>query len=250
MTFAFLAGAAILVPVAPRAQWRTPWSYNRGAADGPQHWAHLDPEYAACDGKEQSPIDIRSAVPADLPPLRFEDKSGPINIINNGYTAVRLDYAPGNGNFLVVGDQRYELVQFHFHHPSEEYVHGRPSDMVIHLMYQSSDGKNAGVAVLLNEGSANPVVSELWKYMAKTKGPARVIPGAEVNPDGLLPRETGYYMYMGSISAPPCTEGVKWFVMKSRVQVSTAQIAAFAKLYPHDVRPLQPLDGRTVEETK
>jgi carbonic anhydrase len=100
-------------------------------ASGPEHWGDLDPDYAACKvGKEQSPIDMRNAKKTQLPAIRFEYKSGPLKIINNGYTAVRVNYAPGNGNFLFMGDQSYELTQFHFHHPSEESIHGKPYDMV------------------------------------------------------------------------------------------------------------------------
>lgn len=249
MTLVWLAAAAIFLPGGPRAQWRTPWSYNN-APDGPAHWGNLDPEYAACNGKEQSPIDIRAAQKAPLPPLRFVDKSGPLTIINNGYTALRVNYPAGNGNLLMVGDQQYELTQFHFHHPSEEQINGRASDMVLHLMYKSSDGKVAGVAVLLRSGSPNPVVRELWKYMPPTAGKEHLIPGVEVNPEGLLPRDTAYYTYMGSVTAPPCTEGVTWFVLKARMDVSPAQIAKFAKLYPHDVRPVQPLNGRVVKESE
>lgn len=230
-------------------QWRTPWSYE--GTIGPEHWGDLDPDYAACrDGKEQSPIDIRNAQKAQLPPLRFEYKSGPLRIINNGYTAVRVNYPAGNGNFLVVGDKRYELTQFHFHHPSEEQINGKTYDMVIHLMHQGSDGKTAGVAILVHAGSPNSTVQELWKHMPQTKSSEREIAGVEVNPSGLLPDKLGYYMYAGSQTAPPCTEGVTWFVLKTPVEVSTEQIDAFAKLYPHDVRPVQPLNGRTVKESE
>lgn len=248
MTIAFLILVALFVPAAPRAQWKTHWSY--AGADGPAHWAHLDPAYAACDGKEQSPIDIRDAQKAPLPPLRFEFKSGPLNIINNGYTAVRVDYPRGNGNFVTVGGARYELTQFHFHHPSEEQIDGKAYKMVIHFMLRSSDGKVAGVAVLVNAGAANATVRELWKYMPPVAGKDHLIPGVEINPSGLVPRDTAYYMYMGSVTAPPCTEGVAWFVLKTPVTVSRAQIDAFAKLYPHDVRPPQPLDGRVVKESE
>ncbi len=249
ITFLLLAAAAALAPAGPLAQWKTPWSYE--GARGPAHWGDLDPDYAPCKtGKEQSPIDIRSAEKAALPAIRFEYKSGPLKIINNGYTAVRVNYAPGNGNFLIVGDQRYELTQFHFHHPSEEYVHGKPSDMVIHLMHASSGGKVAAVAVLLKTGSANSTIQQLWRYMPKTAGKETEIPGVEVNPAGLLPRDTGYYTYMGSQTAPPCTEGVTWFVLKTPVEISAAEIRAFAALYPHDVRPVQPLNGRVVKESQ
>jgi carbonic anhydrase len=244
-----LVGAVFWTPASPRAQWKTPWSYE--GANGPEHWGDLDPEYAACkDGKEQSPIDIQSAKKADLAALRFEYKSGPLKIINNGYTAVRVNYSPGNGNFLIVGDKRYELTQFHFHHPSEEYIHGKQYDMVIHFMHKASDGKVAAVAVLLKAGSANATIQKLWRYMPKTAGKEEQIAGVEIDPAGLLPRDTSYYTYMGSVTAPPCTEGVTWFVLKTPMDVSVEEIRAFAKLYPHDVRPVQPLNGRVVEESQ
>ena len=230
------------------AQWRTPWSYE--GTKGPEHWGDLDPDYAACRaGKEQSPIDIRAAEKADLPALRFEYKSGPLHIINNGYTAVRVDYVH-SGDFLVVGDKRYELTQFHFHHPSEEQIHGKSSDMVIHLMHAASDGKVAGVAVLLKAGAANPVVQQLWEHVPRTQSKGEEIPGVEIDPTGLLPHNTGYYTYAGSQTAPPCTEGVTWFVLKTPVNISAEQVDAFAKLYPHDVRPVQPLNGRVVKESQ
>jgi carbonic anhydrase len=249
--------ALVLVSSGPQAAqdpkptsttWKTPWSYE--GPKGADHWGDLDPDYATCkDGKEQSPIDIRSAEKADLPALRFEYKSGPLNIINNGYTAVRVDYAH-SGDFLIVGDKRYELKQFHFHRPSEEYIHGKPYDMVLHLMHADNDGRVAGVAVLLKTGRANDTIQQLWKYMPKTASKLEEIPGVEVNPAGLLPHDTGYYMYKGSQTAPPCTEGVTWFVLKTPMEISTEQINAFAKLYPHDVRPVQPLNGRIIKESQ
>ena len=232
-----------------QAQWKTPWSYE--GASGPDHWGDLDPDYATCkNGTQQSPIDIRNAQKADLPALRFEYKNGPLRIINNGYTAVRVNYPPGNGNLLIVGDVRYELTQFHFHHPSEEQVNGKAYDMVIHLMHQSSDGKVDGVAVLVRAGTANTTVQQLWNYMPQTTGPEKEIAGVEVNPMELLPSDLGYYTYTGSQTAPPCTEPVTWFVLKNPIEISLEQINAFAKLYPHDVRPIQPLNGRVVRETQ
>jgi carbonic anhydrase len=241
--------AALSLPSGSRAQWKTPWSYE--GPKGPDHWGDLDPDYAACKaGKEQSPIDIRSANKVDLPAIRFEYKSGPLRIINNGYTAVRVNYPPGNGNFLIVGDKRYELTQFHFHRPSEEFIQGKPYDMVIHLMHAAGDGKVAAVAVFLNSGSANATIQRLWEHMPRTAGKETRIAGVAVNPAGLLPHDTGYYTYMGSQTAPPCSEGVTWFVLKTPIDISADEISAFAKLYPHDVRPPQPLNGRVVQESR
>jgi carbonic anhydrase len=153
------------------------------------------------------------------------------------------------GSFLSVRGKRYQLMQFHFHRPSEELVHGRSYDMVLHLMHKAADGELAGVAVLVKLGAANAVIQQLWEHMSKSEGQAAV--GAlELNPAGMLPRERGYYLYMGSQTAPPCSEGVKWFVLKSPLAMSAAQIEAFARIYPHDVRPVQPLNGRIVQESR
>jgi carbonic anhydrase len=256
MTVLCFVAVIILVPASPHAQnakpvstvWRTPWSYE--GARGPDHWGELDPDYAPCKhGRGQSPIDIRGEEKADLPALRFEYKSGPLNIINNGYTAVRVDYLHSE-DFLIVGDKRYELTQFHFHRPSEETIHGKQFEMVLHLMHKDGDGKVAGLAVLLQTGSANPEIQKLWKYMPKTPGELEQIAGVEINPANLLPHNTGYFTYAGSQTAPPCTEGVTWFVLKTPIEISREQIDAFAKFYPHDVRPAQPLNGRVIKESR
>jgi carbonic anhydrase len=228
--------------------WRTPWSY--AGAKGPERWGDLDPQYAPCkDGKAQSPIDIGRTEKADLTGLRFEYHSGPLNVINNGYTALRVDYVH-SGDFLVVGNQRYELTQFHFHRPSEETIHGKRYDMVLHLMHASSDGKVAAVAILLKAGHANSTIQKLWQYMPKIAGPLQEIAGVDINPATLLPNDTAYYTYEGSQTAPPCTEGVTWFVIKAQMEISAEEINAFADLYPNDVRPLQPLNGRVVKESR
>lgn len=251
MRFALSVVTAVLLPACLCAQWKTKWTYD--GATGAEHWSELDPEYAPCNaGKEQSPIDIRNAQKADLPVLRFEYKSSPLKyLINNGYT-IRVNYhdAPGIGGFLVVDGKRYQLTQFHFHYPSEEYINGKPYDMVLHLMHQASHGEIAGVAVLLKSGSANAAIQRIWDHMPKAAGKEMEIAGVQINPADLLPRDTAYYMYMGSLTAPPCTEGVRWFVLKTPVELSADQINAFAELYPHDVRPLQPLNGRVVKESQ
>jgi len=249
--FVLLVVAEFLVPAPSRAQWKTPWTYE--GPTGAAHWGALDPRYAACNaGQEQSPIDIRNAVKAGLPTLRFEYRSGPLKyLIDNGYT-IRVNFhdGPDSGSFLVVEDKRYHLTQFHFHRPSEEYIQGKPYEMEVHFMHEAGDGKVAGVAVLLKAGSANTTIQRIWEHMPTTQGKEESIPGVEVDPARLLPGDTAYYTYMGSLTAPPCSEGVVWFVLKTPVEISPEQIARFARLYPHDVRPLQPLNGRIVKESQ
>jgi carbonic anhydrase len=127
--------------------------------------------------------------------------------------------------------------------------------MVIHLMHQASDGTVAGIAVLLKAGSANAAIQKLWQHIPEVEGKdvegkELEIAGVDVNPAGLLPHNTSYYTYMGSLTAPPCTEGVTWFVLKTPVEISAEEISAFAKLYPHDVRSPQPLSGRVVKQSR
>jgi carbonic anhydrase len=248
-----------LMPAVSSAQWRTPWTYEGDR--GPDHWSDLDPAYATCNqGKEQSPIDIQSAVKAELPALQFTSRRGPLKyLINNGYT-IRVDYhdAPGVGNLLVVGNKRYQLIQFHFHRPSEETIRGKAFNMVTHLMYKASDGTTAAVAVLMQAGKENPTIQQLWDHMPKKESkvladfshPGEDVPGVEIDPAGLLPRDLSYYTYVGSVTAPPCTEGIEWYVLKTPIEVSQKQIDEFAQLFPHDVRPVQPLNGRIVKETQ
>jgi carbonic anhydrase len=143
-------------------------------------------------------------------------------------------------------------VQFHFHHPSEEHINGKaPYPMTVHLMYKASDGGIAGVTVFVRPGSSNSAVQKVWDHMPEKEGGEEVT-GVEFNPGGLVPAESikSYYMYMGSLSAPPCTEGVIWFILKPPLEMSSGQIDAFAKLYPNDARPLQPLNGRVVKESR
>jgi carbonic anhydrase len=187
---------------------------------------------AARDGSSP-PIDIERTTKGAVPAIRFAYKSGPMRIINNGYTAARVNYPPGNGHFLIVGDARYELTQFHLHHhPSEEDVHGRPFAMAAHLMHASKDGKVAGVTVLLKVGTANATVQRLWDHVPARAGAEHEIAGVEIDPSGLLPRELGYYMYAGSQAAQPCTEGVTWLVLKTPAEIPLTAIEAFGKLYP------------------
>jgi len=240
-----VAAAAASAP-AQDANHQHQWSY--AGETGPQHWGDLKAEYATCKtGKEQSPIDIRSATKAPLPAIRFQYKSSPLRIINNGHT-IQVNYAPGS--FITVGDKRYELKQFHFHHPSEERVQGKSYAMVAHLVHADSQGNLAVIAVLLTPGKANRSLDEIWTHMPRTEGKEEAIAGVEVNADNLLPHNLTYYTYPGSLTTPPCSEGVTWFVLKTPVQISPEQVNAFARIFPDNARPIQPLNGRVVKESE
>lgn len=220
------------------------WRYE--GEQGPAAWARLAPEYALCGtGQRQSPIDITDGIKVTLDAVQFEYRPSAFRVLDNGHT-VLVNVAPGNA--IEVLGKRYELVQFHFHRPSEERIDGKPFDMVVHLLHKSSDGKLAMVAVLLESGSAQPVVQSVWNNLPLEKGDEVVATG-QIDPSGLLPEDRRYYTYMGSLSTPPCSEGVLWMVMKTPVHISPEQLQIFARLYPMNARPVQPLHGRLIKES-
>jgi carbonic anhydrase len=221
------------------------WSY--GKHGGPSEWGGLDHAFASCQvGKVQSPIDIRAAKAADLPPIEFDYKPAPLKLIDNGHT-IQVNYPPGSS--IDVGGTRYELVQFHFHKPSEEKIDGKAHAMVAHLVHKGGDGALAVVAVLLDKGQDNPVLRAIWSNLPKQKE-KEVAASATIDAAALLPADKGYYTFPGSLTTPPCSEGVRWFVLKTPMTLAASELTAFAKLYPMNARPTQPLNGRAVEATR
>jgi carbonic anhydrase len=236
------------MPAAISAQEAHPphWAYE--GKEGPAEWGKLDSTYATCSfGHTQSPIDIKGAKSADLPALKFNYQAVPLNIIDNGHT-IQINYPAGST--LAVGDKTYTLKQFHFHHPSEEHINGHGYAMVVHLVHADSEGHLAVVAVLLMQGADNPLLATLWKNIPSEKGKAVDVPGVTVNVTNLLPSDHGYYTFTGSLTTPPCSEGVTWYVLKHQSPLSADEIAAFAKIYPKNARPIQPLNDRQLLETK
>ena len=229
---------------APEAKAAERWGYE-GAA-GPASWARLHPEFAACAaGSRQSPIDIRDGIKVQLEPPTFDYRPSSFQVVDNGHT---IQVNLGAGNFIDVMGRRYELQQFHFHRPSEERVDGKVFDMVVHLVHQATDGRVAVVAVLLEQGSAHELVQSVWNNLPLERGEA-VAARTLLDPARLLPAEQRYFTYMGSMTTPPCTEGVLWMVMKSPVAISAEQLAVFARLYPMNARPLQKSGGRLIKES-
>ena len=215
---------------------------------GPRQWGDLKPEYSTCKlGKEQSPIDIRDPAIAELPAIRFDYHASPLEIINNGHS-IQVNYGPGS--WIDVGDKKYDLRQFHFHHPSEEHINGKGFDLSLHLVHVDRNGKLAVVAVLLKSGRANEAVRRVFDNLPQTQGQEQEVTGVAINASAFLPLSLGYYTFQGSLTTPPCTEGITWFVLKTPAEVSKDEVASFAKLYPYDARPIQPTDGRTILESE
>jgi carbonic anhydrase len=220
------------------------WSYSGDS--GPDHWGQLNPEYEECSkGHQQSPVNIVHAKHANLPPIEFNYQPAALAVVNNGHT-IQVNYAPGSS--INVGDKTYELVQFHFHHVSENTFNGKHSPLEGHLVHKSSDGHLAVVAVLFDEGAANPAITAVWSNLSKEEGQENKPAGVKVRASQLLPEKHEYYTFPGSLTTPPCSEGVTWLVLSHKMTASKEQIAAFAALYPNDARPLEPLNGRKILE--
>jgi carbonic anhydrase len=218
---------APIVCVAPPVQAEGEhWSY--GGHGGPAKWADLDHAFATCKlGKTQSPIDIRGAKPHDLPVLQFDYKPSPLKVIDNGHT-IQVNYAPGS--FIDVGGARYELLQFHFHKPSEEKIDGKAHAMVAHLVHKSADGKLAVVAVLLDKGGASNTIDTIWKNLPKEKEKETAV-AATVDAAALLPVDRGYYTFQKR-SPRRLQRGSALTVLKHPVKIAESEIMAFGKVYP------------------
>ena len=220
------------------------WGYE--GAGGPAQWGRLKPEFSACaKGSRQSPIDIRGGIQVDLEPIRFDYKPTDFSVIDNGHT-VQVNLAAGN--VIEVLGRRFELLQFHFHRPSEERINGRQFDMVAHLVHKDMAGRLAVVAVLLERGSAQPLVQAIWNNLPLERH-TEIAARGPLDLNALLPADRRYYTYMGSLTTPPCSEGVLWMVMQQPVPIAAEQIGVFSKLYPMNARPLQQADGRLIKQS-
>ena len=220
------------------------WTYEGEA--GPQSWGALKPEFTKCStGLRQSPIDIRDGIKVQLDPVQIEYRPSAFRVIDNGHT-VQVNVAAGN--VIEVIGRRYELLQFHFHRPSEERINGRQFDMVAHLVHKDAEGRLAVIAVLLDRGNVHPLVQTIWNNLPLEKG-EEVPAKAMLDLNALLPAERSYFTYMGSLTTPPCSEGVLWMVMKEPVPISPEQIGVFARLYPMNARPIQSASGRLIKES-
>ncbi len=220
------------------------WSYTGDG--GPQNWARLKPEFAKCaEGARQSPINIRGGIKVDLEPINFEYRMTSFSVVDNGHTVqVNMD----SGNYISVMGRRFELLQFHFHRPAEERVDGKVYDMVAHLVHKDPDGRLAVIAVLMDRGQAHPMIQTVWNNLPLERN-EELGGSAQIDLSTLLPATRAYYTYMGSLTTPPCSEGVLWMVMKDPVQVSNEQVAIFSRLYPMNARPLQAMSGRLIKES-
>jgi carbonic anhydrase len=243
--------AAFAAPAPPEHGPETPetpahpahWSY--GGEGGPEHWAELAPENRACSsGIQQSPIDLAGAMQAgiDAPHPRWIAARG-ATVVNNGHT-IQVDLSGGG---VELNGKPYALKQFHFHHPSEHTINGKSFPLEVHFVHAAADGDLAVIGVMFLEGSYNPSLDPIWATAPAREGKAAV--AFEIDVASFLPPESSAFRYEGSLTTPPCSETVHWTVMASPITASADQLAAFATLFPHNARPVQPLNRRYVLKT-
>ncbi len=228
------------------------WHYE--GAEGPDHWGTLSPKFAACgEGQSQSPVDIGDTVTANetillkmaFPPaaLKIAHHEHVADGINNGHT-IQINYS--GADTLTIANDQYALVQYHFHNPSEHTIKGKHFPMEMHLVHKAANGKLAVVGVLIEEGAHNTAFDPIWANLPKQKGVETHYEAVTVDVDALLPRSRSSYRYDGSLTTPPCSEGVRWIVMSTPIQLGADQISAFTAIIHDNNRPTQPLHSRSV----
>ncbi|MDM0117271.1 carbonic anhydrase family protein [Variovorax sp. J22R133] len=246
MTWKLLLAAAFAISATPSAvaEGQAHWGYKgHGSAN---HWAQLDKSFVTCKlGRLQSPINIDTTAAQRTPdakPIGFAYAAGTAEVINTGHT-VQVNL-PEGGSALIDGVD-YKLLQFHFHTPSEEMINGKRFPLVAHLVHKNAQGELAVVAVLFKVGKENAVLKPVFDALPGKEGQSHKLDAA-FDASGMLPPNRAFYAFLGSLTTPPCSEEVRWQVLKTPVEVSTAQLAAFRKLYRMNARPVQPLNGRKV----
>lgn len=215
------------------------WNYE--GATGPTNWGELSAEFRVCEfGFEQTPVDLRNAVRAELRGVEPDFRAMPLKIVNNGHT-IQVNCEPGSRSRI--DGETFDLLQFHFHHPSEHLLSGRAFEMELHFVHKSAAGKLAVLGVFIGKGAENGAASPIWASMPAVAGPVQEI-GTRIDPSALLPASRRFFRYQGSLTTPPCSEGVLWTVFQQPIELSESQIRKFAALFPGNARPAMPLNRR------
>jgi carbonic anhydrase len=241
-----LAGCAsvLLGGAALAAEGASPhWTYE--GPEGPDHWAELSKDFKSCKiGQKQTPINLTGAARGNEPAPKFDYRSFTMKILNNGHT---IQVNAPSGSSITIGDTKYDLLQFHFHHPSEHLINGAATELELHLVHKSAAGGLAVVGVFLKPGKENAALKAVFDQMPHKQGPAVEVKDS-VDPNQLLPEHRGFYRYSGSLTTPPCSEGIVWTVFKDPIELSAAQAKQFSDLFKNNARPVQALNGRVLSE--
>lgn len=238
-----LMGSFICIAASVSASSGANWSY--AGPDGPEHWGTLSPDYEMCaQGKNQSPINITGTVEAELNPITFSYKNSGMDIVNNGHT-IKANYDAGSE--IMIDDDRYDLLQIHWHTPSENRIEGESFPMEAHFVHSDPDGKLAVIGVMYKLGEANKAISAIWDTMPRKTDTMSQDSQVMLNANDMLPDNKEYYRFNGSLTTPPCSEGVRWMVMKDSVEASKEQIEKFHSTFHGDTnRSVQPIHARPV----
>ena len=219
------------------------WSYS--GANGPEHWGSVNPAYKLCSqGEQQSPIDLRDGERASPPKLTLGYSTSSLELQNNGYSVEAVPEPQGG---IELGGDHYDLIQFHFHAPSEHTFDGKSLPLELHFVNEAEDGSLAVLGVMAVEGAVNPAYDKLIAALPDSEGESASV--EDVDLASLLPADAAKaerWVYDGSLTTPPCSEGVSWSVFAKPIELSAEQIAAFTDLYDHNNRPLQPLGSRSL----
>lgn len=242
----FIYGAAIVLmsamPVLAEEVMEKPqWGYVGEGATA--HWAELDPAYRLCkDGLAQSPVNIARFLQEEGLPLSAEYSPVPLSILNDGRT-IKVNFEAGGA--FGFGGEHYNAMWADFHTPSEHYFDGAPYPMEAHVFHKGDDGRIVALAVMMKIGRENEAIEKIWSNVAAS-GAVQKVDGVQVSVSDLLPAELDYYSYKGSLTTPPCHEGLQWFVLKKPIEISERQLRAFQSVFPVNARPVQPLNTRVI----
>jgi carbonic anhydrase len=221
------------------------WTYE--GETGAAHWGGLTPAFKTCQlGLQQSPIDLVNGVTAELRnDLAVAYRPIPLRIINNGHT---IQINADTGCSSTITGTHYELIQFHFHHPSEHLLSGRSFDLECHFVHRSAAGDFAVLGAFIRPGTPNGALQPIWNAMPRQEGPERNA-GQSIDPASLLPTAREHYRYMGSLTTPPCSEGITWTMFREPIEASPDQIRQFAALFANNARPTQRMNRRFLLQT-
>lgn len=244
-TTALIASTSLAMfgAVATAQQPTHPHHWDYAGEVGPEHWQEFGMGFTDCGGRNQSPVDLANFIEAQLPPLGFDYGTGGLEIVNNGH-AVQVNIAPGSS--MSTDRTSFALKQVHFHAPSENHIEGRSFPIEAHFVHSDEKGNLAVVAVMIEQGAANPVLASAWEHMPGREGESHQLE-PNLSAVALLPEDRDYYRYEGSLTTPPCSEGVRWLVMKQPIAASAEQIRTLTDaLGRPNNRPVQPIGARVI----
>lgn len=231
----FIGSQALVGAISPELVW------NYQNID---HWGELSRDYRLCSaGRQQTPIDLRFVTAKEPYQPTFDYRPVPLKIRHNGRTILVQTEKGGTMSFH---GENWDLLQFHFHHPGEHQIEGQSFPLEIHLVHRNARGNLAVVGIFARSGAFNPYLQTIWDYLPQEPCPETIIPDTWVNVGLLLPQNSDFYEYLGSLSTPPCSENVLWLVWQNAIEISSQQLQQFAEIFPHNARNIQPLNGRSI----